>query len=68
MQWNDPFGGSANDYDIYIFDDDGKIAGDPTSDFPIGAPGIDAQDGDDDPAEVAFVVNDWPRARRRSAP
>jgi subtilisin family serine protease len=57
MQWNDPFGGSANDYDIYIFDTSGKIAGDPTGDFPIGAPGFEAQDGDDDPAEVAFVVN-----------
>ena len=57
MQWNDPFGASANDYDIYIFDTNGKLAGDPTGDFPIGAPGIDAQDGNDDPAEVAFVVN-----------
>ena len=69
MQWNDPFGGSANDYDIYIFDADGDLAGDPASDFPIGGPGFDAQDGDDDPMEVAFVVNDFPgptAVRRRS--
>ncbi len=36
MQWNDPFGASANDYDIYIFDTQGLLAGDPDSDFPIG--------------------------------
>ena len=60
MQWNDPFGASANDYDIYIFDEDGDLAGDPASDFPIGAPGIDAQDGNDDPIEVAFIVNQAP--------
>ena len=60
MQWNDPFGGSANDYDIYIFDADGDLAGDPASDFPVGAPGVEEQDGDDDPMEVAFVVNDFP--------
>jgi subtilisin family serine protease len=59
MQWNDPFGGSANDYDIYIFDADGDIAGDPASDFPIGSSGFEPQDGDDDPAEVAFVVNEF---------
>ena len=39
MQWNDPFGGSANDYDIYLFDADGDLAGDPLSDFPIGGSG-----------------------------
>ena len=60
LQWNDPFGGSANDYDIYIFDVDGDLAGEPGSDFPIGAPGVEEQDGDDDPLEVAFVVNEFP--------
>jgi len=60
MQWNDPFGGSANDYDIYIFDTAGNLAGDPAGDFPIGGSGFDAQDGDDDPIEVAFVVNEFP--------
>jgi hypothetical protein len=60
MQWNDPFGGSANDYDIYLFDADGDLAGDPASDFPIGGSGVDEQDGDDDPMEVAFVVNEFP--------
>ena len=38
MQWNDAFGASANDYDIYIFDADGNLAGDPASDFPSAGP------------------------------
>ena len=59
MQWNDPFGASANDYDIYIFDTQGLLAGDPDSDFPIGGSGFEEQDGDDDPAEVAFIVNQF---------
>jgi Subtilase family len=58
MQWNNPFGGSANDYDIYIFDVNGRIAGDPAGEFPIGSPGFEVQDGDDDPMEIAFVVNE----------
>lgn len=57
LQWNDPFGAAANDYDLYLFDADGDLAGDPASDFPIGAPGAEEQDGDDDPLEVAFVFN-----------
>jgi hypothetical protein len=57
MQWTDPFGASANDYDIYIFDENGFEAGDPRGAFPIGASGLDSQNGDDDPLEVAFVVN-----------
>jgi len=57
LQWNDPFGASGNDYDVYIFDQFGFPAGDPAGDFPIGANGISTQDGDDDPLEVAFVVN-----------
>jgi subtilisin family serine protease len=60
LQWNDAFGASANDYDIYIFDADGDLAGDPVSDFPLGGSGFDAQDGDDDPMEIAFVVNEFP--------
>ena len=59
MQWNDPFGGSANDYDIYIFDVDG-ISPAIRPAISAGAPGVDAQDGNDDPMEVAFVVNEFP--------
>lgn len=65
LQWNDRFGRSRNDYDIYLFDRLGFLAGqpdpDPTDDiapiFPIGANGVETQDGDDDPMEIAFVVN-----------
>jgi hypothetical protein len=60
MQWNDPFGASANDYDLYIFDADGDLAGEAASDFPIGEQGWDEQDGDDDPMEFAIVVNEFP--------
>jgi hypothetical protein len=60
LQWNDPFGGAANDFDLYIFDADGDLAGDPASDFPDGAPGWEEQDGDDDPLEIAYIVNDAP--------
>jgi subtilisin family serine protease len=65
LQWNDRFGKSRNDYDIYLFDRLGFLAGeadpDPTDDiepiFPLGGNGIELQDGDDDPLEIAFVVN-----------
>jgi hypothetical protein len=57
MQWTDPFGHSGNDYDIYIFDQNGFEAGDPRSAFPIGASGLGFQNGDDDPLEIAFVFN-----------
>jgi hypothetical protein len=57
LQWNDPFGGSANDYDLYIFDANGAPAGDAAGEFPFGVLGLDAQDGDDDPMEIAFVIN-----------
>jgi len=57
MQWNDPFGASANDYDIYLFDLAGHLAGDPAGDFPIGGSGFDPQTGTEDPMEIAFVVN-----------
>lgn len=65
MQWNDKFGASSNDYDIYIFDRLGFLAGqadpDPTDAlepiFPIGGNGVDFQDGTGNPSEIAFVVN-----------
>ncbi len=58
LQWNDAFGASGNDYDLYLFDADGDLAGDPASDFPIGINGLDFQSGDDDPVEIAVIVND----------
>ncbi len=57
MQWNDKFGAAANDYDVYLFDINGFPAGDPAGEYPIGGNGVEAQDGDDDPLEIAFVVN-----------
>ncbi len=57
LQWSDAFGASGNDYDLYLFDAGGLPAGDPAGVFPVGGLGLDVQDGDDDPAEVAFVVN-----------
>lgn len=59
MQWTEPFGGAASDYDIYLFDQFGFPAGSPDGQFPIGGNGIAAQDGDDNPLEVAFVVNQF---------
>ena len=56
LQWNDPFGASDNDYDLYIFDQNGFPAG--AGDFPIGANGIDPQTGVEDPIELAFILND----------
>jgi len=60
LQWNDPFGASGNDYDLYLFDRLGFPAGSPVGLFPVGGQGLVVQDGDDDPLEVAFVVNETP--------
>lgn len=48
MQWDDPFGGSSNDYDLCMFD---IVSGDciAISDY--------TQDGNDDPLEVISVQN-----------
>lgn len=48
MQWDDPFGGSSNDYDLCMFD---IVSGDciAISDY--------TQNGDDDPLEVISVQN-----------
>ncbi len=58
MQWSDKFGAAGNDYDVYLFDINGFPAGDPAGEFPIGGNGVAAQDGDDDPLEIAFIVNE----------
>ncbi len=45
LQWADPLGGSANDYDLYGVDSAGNVV----------AFSNDVQDGDDDPLEGFFV-------------
>jgi hypothetical protein len=47
LQWNDPFGGSANDYDLFLLDQD----------LSVIAMSIDPQVGAQDPIEVVAVVN-----------
>jgi len=48
LQWNDPFGRSSNDYDLFLFD--------PSTGDVIGS-GTDVQNGDDDPIESAAITN-----------
>lgn len=60
LQWNDPIGASKNDYDILIFDQNGRAAGDPEGQFPNGINGTRTQDGDDDPVEFAAIINETP--------
>src|SRR6185436_6333632 len=47
LQWNDPFGGSKNDYDLFLLDQDLNVIA--TSNSP--------QIGNEDPIEVVDVVN-----------
>jgi hypothetical protein len=47
LQWNDPFGGAANDYDLAILDEALNVI----------AASTDVQDGTQDPVEVVEVVN-----------
>jgi len=47
LQWNDPFGASANDYDLYLFD---------AAMNPIGS-STAPQNGTQDPLEIASVTN-----------
>ena len=48
MEWNDPFGDSGNDYDLYLYDRY-------TSDLLVTNPNV--QDGDDDPLEFIYYRN-----------
>ena len=48
LQWSDPFGGSSNDYDLFVVD---------TFTGTILDSSQDPQDGNDDPIEFAFVQN-----------
>ena len=47
LQWNDPFAGSANDYDLGLADAAGNIV----------ATSVGWQDGDDDPLGIVFFHN-----------
>ena len=55
LQWNDPFGASSNDYDLYViqpanpsgFDDPALV---------LVASSINIQDGDDNPTEQTIVI------------
>ncbi|WP_089935843.1 PKD domain-containing protein [Candidatus Entotheonella palauensis] len=49
LQWDDPFGGAGNDYDLFIIDETETIT---------FASGSDTQDGDDHPREVAMFTNE----------
>lgn len=48
LQWNDPFGGSGNDYDVFLLDQDLNVV----------AFSIDPQVGEQNPVEVVDVVNE----------
>ena len=48
LQWNDPFGGSANDYDLYLVD---------PSESGIFAASVGFQNGIQDPVEAIAVIN-----------
>jgi subtilisin family serine protease len=47
LQWNDPFGASANDYDMAIFD----------ADLNLITFSVDTQNGTQDPIEQVAIVN-----------
>ncbi|MGQ0794037.1 MAG: S8 family peptidase [Deltaproteobacteria bacterium] len=48
LQWNDPFGNSSNDYDLFLFN--------PSTGEVIDS-SVDVQNGDDDPIETAIAQN-----------
>jgi subtilisin family serine protease len=48
LQWNDPFGASSNDYDLFVVDDPGGT---------VRAAGTSAQSGTQDPYEEVGVTN-----------
>ncbi len=47
LQWNDPFGSSGNDYNLFLYDDNDNVL----------AGSMDLQDGDDNPIELAIYTN-----------
>lgn len=55
LEWSDPLGTSANDYDIYTLNAAGTIV--------VGG-GFDVQDGDDDPTEGLYQANGTAASRQ----
>lgn len=53
LQWDDRFGTSANNYDLFLYDDSGREI----------ARSVNLQDGDDDPMEWVRFVNSADRPR-----
>ena len=53
LQWNDPWGASANDYDLLLTDSTGAT---------VYAVSQQAQDGDDKPYELSWVTNNGTKA------
>ncbi|MCA1915837.1 S8 family serine peptidase [Methanospirillum hungatei] len=53
LQWDDRFGASANNYDLFLYDDSGREI----------ARSVNLQDGDDDPMEWVRFVNSADRPR-----
>ena len=50
LQWSDAFGSSGNDYDLFILDESENTI--------VSLGGNDIQDGNDDPLESAFWINE----------
>lgn len=48
LEWNDPFGASSNNYDLYVMSEDEKT---------VLASSKNIQNGDDDPVERVFIQN-----------
>lgn len=53
LQWDDRFGSSVNNYDLFLYDDSGREI----------ARSVNLQDGDDDPMEWVRFVNSVDRPR-----
>ncbi len=74
LQWNDPFSGSSNDYDLLLFDEDLLVGGHPD---PVVAESVGPQTGTQAPVEelcyqnagsegwfdIVIIRYDAPRAR-----
>lgn len=52
LQWSDPFGASANNYDLYL-----ELRDPDTFDLITSFASLEVQDGDDDPLEVTGFCN-----------